>query len=173
MAPSSPTNAPTRKPPHLNVIHEGIFKKDSEIRPHISARQRTVPLATNVHDEGWSNLPSADASNTPEWATGMDEDSIERPEDICELSGDEWDLEEAGWSDIDCGAAEKTAPVDYIQIGDATPADENVWNEAEASERTDQIDDLLHLLENDTAAPSSDIGDDAAGIWAAPQGCIF
>ena len=166
MAPSSPTNAPTRKPPHLNVIHEGIFKKDSEIRPHISARQRTVPLATNVHDEGWSNLPSADASNTPEWATGMDEDSIERPEDICELSGDDWNLEEAGWSVMNYTDADETAPPNYILL---SSEGENVWSEAEECERNGQNDDFLQLLEYDNASPSSDVEDDAAGIWAAPQ----
>jgi len=164
MAPSSPTIAPTRKLSHRSVIHDGIFKKDSEIRPHISARQLTAPLATNVHDETWSSLPSAHASNTDEWATGMDEDSIERPEDICELSGDGWDLEEAGWSADDCGAATSN----YIQLDGATPAGEH---EAEASELTDQ-NDLLQLLHDD-AAPSSDIEDDAAGMWAAPQGYSF
>jgi hypothetical protein len=171
MAPSSPANAPTRKISHLSVIHDGIFKKDSEIRPHVSARQLCVPLATNIHDETWSSLPSAHASNTDEWATGMDEDSIERPEDICELSGDGWDLDEAGWSAYDCGAGENSATSNHTQLDGATPACENLWNEAEASERTDQ-NDLLQLLHDDDA-PSSDIEDDSAGIWAAPQGYSF
>ena len=166
MAPSSPTDSPTRKPLHMNVIHHGIFKKDFEIRPHISTRQLTVPLAANVCDETWSSLPGVHASNANEWATEMDEDSIESPEEICELSGDEWDLEEAGWSADNCAAAEDTAPDDYIQLGDATPTGENVWNaEAEECERTDQIDHgLLQLLGDDTAALSSKFEDDVARI---------
>ena len=172
MARSSPTNSPTRKPSHLNVIHDGIFKKDRSFCPHISARRLTAPLVANVHDETWSDLPGVHASNTNEWATEMDEDSIERPEDICELSGDEWNIEEAGWGADDCIAAEETAVVDYIQLGDAALAGEHVWNaEAEECERTDQNgDDLLQLLEDDTTAPSSNLEDDAADIWAAPHG---
>ena len=177
MAPSSPTIATTRK--HLSVIHDGIFKKDSPvespIRPHISARR--LSLAANDHDETLSmeqSVPSSPgASNTNAWtpAAEMDEDSIERPEDICELSGDGWDLEEAGWSADDCWAPEHVATSSYIQLGGATPAGENVWNEAEARERTDQ-NDLLQLLHDD-AAPSSNFEYDSAGIWAAPQGYNF
>ena len=169
MAPSSsPTNAPTRKPALLHVIHDGIFKKDA-IRPHVSARQLPVPPAANVHDESWSSLVCAHASNTDEWATGMDLDSIARPEEICELSGDEWDLEEAGWSVTPHTAADETAP---ILLWDATSEGETVWNEAEECERNGQNDDdLLQLLEDDTASPSSDGEDDAPGVWAAPSFC--
>ena len=169
MAPSSPINVPTRKPSHLNVIHDGIFKKDSQIRPHVSDRQLTVPLAANVHDETWSSLLCAHASNTDEWATEMDEDSIERPEEICELSGDDWDLEEAGWSVMNYTAANETTPANYSQLWEATSEGENIWNEAEECDRNGQNDDLLQLLEDVTAAPSSDVEDDVAGIWAAPQ----
>jgi hypothetical protein len=82
----------------------------------------------------------------------MDEDCVERPEDICELSSDEWDLEEAFLYPLPtnaCAAAEETAAASYPQ-------------------RTSS-EELMERLLND-AAPSSDFEGDAAGIWAAPHG---
>ena len=133
MAPSSPAILPTRTPSH-HVIVDGIYKK---IRP-ISARRLSEKLAANI-DETWSSLLGAHASTTDAWTTGMDEDSVERPEDICILSGVEWDLYDACWSADGFGAAEETAPANYI-YADAAPVAENVWKED---------DDLLQLLEDD------------------------
>jgi hypothetical protein len=82
----------------------------------------------------------------------MEEDSVERPEDICELSSDEWDVEEASSFPLPtnaCAAAEETAPASYPQ-------------------RTSS-EELMELLLND-AAPLSDFEGDAADIWAAPHG---
>ena len=162
MSPSSPARIPTRMPSH-NVIVDGIHKKVPEIRPHISARRLCEKPAANVHDETWSCLLGAHGSNADAWATGMDEDSVERPEDICILSGVDWDLYDACWSADDFGSTEENVPANYIHLEDAAPIAENVWQED---------DGLLQLLEED-AAPTSDFEEDAAGIWAAPQICIF
>jgi len=172
MSPSSPARIPTRTPSH-HVIVDGIYKSfgANQIRPHISARRLSEKLASNV-DETWSSLLGAHASNTDaqtgqtdqaEWAHGMDEDSVERPEDICILSGGDWDLYDACWSADDVGAAEEKAPANDIHLENTAPVVENVWKEDV---------DLLQLLEDD-AAPTSDVDEDAAGIWAAPQNCIF
>jgi hypothetical protein len=183
MAPSSYTHPSTLTTSHLNVIIDAIHKTDGEIqRPHICAR---LPARLSAHrvTSAWSpsakmdqenvfhHLPSVDSSNMEQsapsspgsWNTNpWDEASVERPEILCGL--DDWDLEEAGWDATDFTAAEETAPASDIHL-----ERENVWNENEAGgcERTDKIGFLLNYLE-DNAAPSSDSGDDAAGIWWAP-----
>ncbi|KAJ1474927.1 hypothetical protein T484DRAFT_1910571 [Baffinella frigidus] len=163
MAPSSPTYAATLKPSHLNVIIDGIRKKDGgDIRARLSARLS----AHSVDDETWATGLSAssspDASNIEAWApaTEMDEGSVERPEDLCIC--DDWDLEQAGWS-TDCTAAEETAPANDIQLEDAAPTGENIWTVAGGCERTDYHH---HFLDDNFA--SSDVEDDAAGVWWCP-----
>ncbi|KAJ1487210.1 hypothetical protein T484DRAFT_1889480 [Baffinella frigidus] len=165
MAPSSPTNASTHRSSLHTVIIDGIHKKDSH-RIHISARRLSVTMPANVHDETAAMEQSAPsspgASNTDGWE--MDEEKVERPEDICELSGDEWDLEEA----VSSAGNYETAPANYFHLDDTAFVSANVWQEAEESDNTE----FLQLLDYN-AAPASDLEDDAAGIWAAPQDCSF
>jgi len=134
---------------------DGI-KTDAELRSHIHARRISLhaQAAASVHDASrrlsTPSLPSSTDGRAP--ASEMDGDSVERPEDICELSSDEWDLEEAVSSPLPtnaCAAAGETAPASYPQ-------------------RTSS-EELMDRLLND-AAPLSDFEGDAAGIWAAPHG---
>jgi hypothetical protein len=174
MAPSSPTDAATRKPSHLNLIIDGIRKKDAEIRPTIRARRHSSQ-ETSAMERFAPSSPVA--SNIEAWApvTEMDEGSVERPEDICIC--DEWDLEEA-----------------MIQLEDAG---KTVWNGAEERERADHfLDDSISwqsqaflqrqgrpekashgtaaagfdLFDDDNATPASHFEDDAVGIWWLPSG---
>jgi hypothetical protein len=159
MAPSSPTDAATRKPSHLNVITT-IHKKESYVRPHIHARLPSV--------ESSDLEQSAPSSPSESNIDALDENSVELPEDICGL--EQWDFEEEGWIADQCTAAEETAPASDIQLR------ENVWNENEAGgcERTDKISFLIHFLEDNEAPFSdsdSDFEDDSVGIWWAPAGC--
>ncbi|KAJ1469744.1 hypothetical protein T484DRAFT_1918764 [Baffinella frigidus] len=166
MAPSSYTSA---------AIIDGIDKKEffCEIRHH-KTRRLSLPayLTASVDDKTFAMeqyAPSSPrASYNYVWApaTEMDEDSVERPEDICQLSNGEWDLE-AVWSADECAAAEGTAPANDIHLEDAAHAGKNVWHEAGYFERTES-DDLRKLLEG-TAAPPSDVADDAAGFWVPCQ----
>eukprot|EP00290_Baffinella_frigidus_P027827 CAMPEP_0180235510 /NCGR_PEP_ID=MMETSP0987-20121128/29253_1 /TAXON_ID=697907 /ORGANISM="non described non described, Strain CCMP2293" /LENGTH=181 /DNA_ID=CAMNT_0022201611 /DNA_START=87 /DNA_END=632 /DNA_ORIENTATION=- len=97
MAPSSYTSA---------AIIDGIDKKEffCEIRHH-KTRRLSLPayLTASVDDKTFAMeqyAPSSPrASYNYVWApaTEMDEDSVERPEDICMLGAD-WDPEEAGWN---------------------------------------------------------------------------
>ncbi|KAJ1472827.1 hypothetical protein T484DRAFT_2025545 [Baffinella frigidus] len=160
MAPSSPTNAPMRR--HHTVIIDGIHKKDSH-HIHISARGLSAKMPANETTAMAQCAPSSPgASNTDEWV--MDEERVERPEDICELSDDEWDLEEAVCSADDY----ETAPADYIHLDESAFVSANVWKEAEECDNSE----FLQFLDYN-AAPSSDLEDDAAGIWAPPQDCSF
>ncbi|KAJ1473391.1 hypothetical protein T484DRAFT_1913132 [Baffinella frigidus] len=174
MAPSSPTDAATRKPSHLNLVIDGIRKKDAEIRPKILAR-RLSSADTSTMERSAPSSPGA--SKIEVWApvTDMDEGSVERPEGFCGL--DEWDLEEA-----------------MIELEDAG---EIVWNGAEERERADHfLDDSISwqsqaflqrqgrpekashgtaaagfdLFDDDNATPASHFEDDAVGIWWLPSG---
>ena len=146
MAPSSPPNAAARKPSHLSVITDAIHKKDGEMPTHIRARQMSAPTVI-THDA---------------WAIGLDEDTVERPEDLCELSGDDWDLESACWSGDGCAAADATL---VLSLVDAASSVSSVWYEA--CESTEGSGGMLPLL-GANAAPSSAFEDDAAGFWAVP-----
>ncbi|KAJ1486085.1 hypothetical protein T484DRAFT_1891325 [Baffinella frigidus] len=142
MAPSSPMNDSTRRPSHLSVIHGGIFKK--------ARLEHSAPSSLGAsHIDAWSP------------ATGeMDDDSVERPEDMCHLSGDEWDLEDAGWRADDCIAEdEATAPPYDVQLYDTDLEVEGVWSEADCFQREER-GELLELLHED-AAPSSDLDESA------------
>jgi len=116
--------------------------------------------------------------------TEMDVDSVERPEDICDLSGDE------SWCADDCVATEDTASANGSQLECVSPEREIVWNKADyfprlssnapvpscmapvmhtnprkdAGSMSPSNFDLLQLLEDD-AAPASAVPDDAAGFW--------
>eukprot|EP00290_Baffinella_frigidus_P018907 CAMPEP_0180205714 /NCGR_PEP_ID=MMETSP0987-20121128/9150_1 /TAXON_ID=697907 /ORGANISM="non described non described, Strain CCMP2293" /LENGTH=167 /DNA_ID=CAMNT_0022161405 /DNA_START=56 /DNA_END=556 /DNA_ORIENTATION=- len=167
MAPSSPTDAATRKPSHLNLVIDGIRKKDAEIRPKILAR-RLSSADTSTMERSAPSSPGA--SNIEAWApvTEMDEGSVERPEDICGL--DEWDFEET------------------MMMEDAGKI---VWNGAEERERADHSlhDNIswqsqvflprqgrpekashgtaaggFDLYDDDNATPASHFEDDAVGI---------
>jgi len=165
MAPSSPTNAPPRKPSHLPVISDGIHKSDAH--NHVRARRSSVRrLSTHSVSDDWAPATEMDQSMrrqslSVDWApaTAMDQDSVlhrepsyvECPEDICKLSDDNWDPSEVCWSDD--------------AAGDAEPANSNEFHAASA-ECTDENDALLQLLDINYAAPSSDLQDDAArGLW--------
>ena len=150
MAPSSPINAAVRKPSRLSVITDAIHKKDSEMPTHIRARQMSAQTVT--HDA---------------WTIEFDEDSVERPEDLCEVSGDDWDLDNACWSSDGCAATDATL---VLALVDAASSVASVWYEA--GESTDESGRTLPLFEAN-AAPSNAFEDDAAGFWAAPQGESF
>ncbi|KAJ1476973.1 hypothetical protein T484DRAFT_3641938 [Baffinella frigidus] len=163
MAPSSPTkNASTRKPSHLNVSIDGIHKSDAH--NHIRAM-----LSPHGFSDEWAP------------ATEMDQDSVihrlpsvECPEEICKVGDDEWDLDEACWSNDDgCASANESAPAnanEYPLEGRASPCD-NVWDED--FESTDENAELLQLLETNIAAPASVIEDAACMCIFAPQGESF
>jgi len=149
MAPSTSTNASSRTQSHLRVIHNGIFKK--------ARREQSAPS-------------SPCASHIDAWAE-MDGDSVERPADIYQLSGDQWDLEEAGCAD-DCTAAEDTSPADDTYY-DTNFEVEGVWSEADHFQRAaSERGSLLFQLFLEDAAPSSDL-DESAGVWAAEQDFNF
>ena len=144
MAPSLPINTAARKPSRLTVITDAIHKKESEMP--IRARQILAQTVTHA------------------WTIELDEDSVERPESPCELSGDDLDLDNACRSDEGCAAADATL---VLAHDDAVAS---VWNEA--SECTDESGEMLPLLGVHVAF-SSDFKDDAVGVWAAPQGESF
>ncbi|KAJ1484492.1 hypothetical protein T484DRAFT_1746558 [Baffinella frigidus] len=158
MAPSSPTNnSSTRKPSHLNVIIDGIHKRDAH--NHV----RTWRMSAH----GFSNEWAAPATEMGQDSVLHRLPSVACPEDICKLSDDEWDLDEACWSEDDgCASADEsadeTAPAnanEYPLEEIASPC-ENVWTEADDFECTDENSELLQLLEINTAAPN-DIEDAA------------
>ena len=165
MAPSSPPTA--RKPSHLSVIHDEVFKKD---HAHIKARRLLTDAGKQLHGNEASTMESATSSpalpNTDPWG------SVERPEDICELNIDvEWDLEEAGWLAEEYTCVEETAPDSDNQLHlDTPPEGESVWNEADCflAGASESGQDLLELLE-DHPVPSRDFEEDSAGVWVAPQ----
>jgi hypothetical protein len=163
MAPSSPTDASTRKPSHLHVVTDGIHKSDTH--NHIRARRLSVRrLSTHSVSDDWAPAAEMDQSMrrmstrslSDDWApaTEMDQDSVfhrepsvERPEDICKLSDDKWDPDDVCWGD-------DTA-------SDAEPANANEYHAASA-EWTDENDALLQLLDINYADTPSDLEDEAA-----------
>ena len=129
----------TRKPSHLHAITDGIHKKDAEIRTHNARRfsapsiltdqpmaaKRWQPSAAIVWDDtspGFVLQPASSsprASSTTLWEVHME--GVDRPEDLCDLSNNEWVPEDAGssadvghpdgarWSADEYNAAEETA----------------------------------------------------------------
>jgi len=180
MSSSSTTNAPPRKPSDHSVIHDGIYKNTHLIggRANLVSVRRLSASASNVHDETTpmeQSAPSSSGVSNTDGASEMDEDGVDRPEDLCELSSDEWDVEEAGWTADDCAAAEDATPASYIQLEDffqrtcGVELRQDVWSATDYCQRTSS-GQLRELLWND-AAPASDFEDDAACMWAAPQ-CV-
>jgi len=134
MAPSSPTIAAARKPSPLSVITDGIHKK----------RHSCAELGADL---GGARMSAQTATHDDACAAEMDADSVESPEDICGLSGDKWDVDEACCS----GDAEETLPDNqgiklYEKNLEAPPSGEIALNEAGDYECIDDGDELLLLL---------------------------
>jgi len=145
MAPSSPTNASTRKPSHLHVITDGIHKSDA----HNDIRARSLSVRRLSMHNDWAPATAVDQDSV-----FHREPSVECPEDICKLSDDKWDPDDVCWGD-------DTA-------GDAEPANANEYHLA-SPECTDENHALLQLLDINNADTSSDLQDDAAFL-AEPHG---
>mmetsp|Transcript_24797 Transcript_24797/g.59044 ORF Transcript_24797/g.59044 Transcript_24797/m.59044 type:complete len:132 (-) Transcript_24797:145-540(-) len=129
MAPSSPTIAATRKPSPLTVIADGIQKKHED---HKKIRAR-MAAHTVIHGDAC--------------ATEIDEDSVESPEEICGLSGDKWDVDEACWS----GNLEEPLPANqgiklYEKNQEVASSGQSAVNNDEDYACTDDGDELLLLL---------------------------
>ena len=179
---SSSTTNPPRKPSDHSVIYDGIYTNTPLIwgEANLVSARRLSASASIVHDETTplqQSAPLSSGASNTDGASEMDKDGIDRPEDLCKLSSDEWDVEEAGWSADDCAAAGEATPASYIQLEDfiqrtcGVDLRENVWNKTDYCQRTSS-GQLRELLWND-AAPASDFEDDAAGMWAALQSVSF
>ena len=163
MAPLSNANNPNvspRRSSHPNVV-DVIHKKDGEVHNHIRARLPARLSAPSVSDE-WSPAKEMDQANVVHRVP-----SVECPEDICGLSGEEWDLDEACWSFDACESADETAPADHCLLDHTISPRDNVLNTAEDCACADEHGELLHLLQINNTAPSSDLEDEAA-MWAEP-----
>jgi len=181
MAPSSPPTA--RKPTHLSVIHDDVFKKDSAIKARrlltdAGKLHDNVVVGRPLHDnmaEVMDKAAAMSATASPGLPHADAWGGVERPEDICELSIDgDWDLDEAVFLiDQEYACEEDTAPADSLHL-DTPPEGESVWDEADCFLRaaSESERDLLELLEDNPVA-ARDFEEEAAGVWVAPQGFGF
>ena len=160
------SNASTRRSSQPNVI-DVIHKKDGEVHNHIRARLPARLSARSVSE--WLSAAETDPASVVHRVPSLVQrvPSVESPEDICGLSGEEWDLDEACWSDDACASADETTPANNCYLDHATSPRDYVLNEAEDCACADEHGELLHLLQINNTAPSSDL-EDGAAMWAEP-----
>jgi hypothetical protein len=167
MAPSSNnTTASPRRSSHPNVV-DAIHKKDGEVHNHIRARLSARLSAPSVSE--WLSATEMDQVSVVHRVPSLvyRVPSVECPEDICGLSGAEWDLDEACWSDDACEFADETAPANNYFLDNAPSPRDNALNEVADCACGDEHGELLHLLRINNTAPSSDLEDEVA-MWAEP-----
>jgi hypothetical protein len=129
-------SSPKRSPPELwlsKATMERINTKDLNIRTHMLARRLSTRCMI---------LPEQQAASVDDGTSALSQRDVEY------LCSDEWGVEDARWSADLYAAAEETASSLHLnnvlkseeiatesQLQDDAPVWENVWDEAEGSER--------------------------------------